>query len=133
MEEKNSFRNHRPKVWSRQTSDVSLDPTLDKMTTKSTSRVLDRSLLRSLVRSQHSLIRLLRTARFACSHRCAHWFARSLTHSGAHWKEIYVYEMNASISYRFNPLWPLVPPYPPPLHLSFLPLPPLHIPSTSEA
>ena len=30
--------------------------------------------------------------------------ARSLTHSGAHGKETYVFELNALISYCFNPL-----------------------------
>ena len=30
--------------------------------------------------------------------------ARSFIHSRAHGKEIYVYELNASISYNFNPL-----------------------------
>ena len=49
-------------------------------TMKSTRRVLGHSLLRSLVRSHRSLIRLLCTARFA----------RSLAHSGAHGKEVYV-------------------------------------------
>ena len=48
---------------------------------KSTRRVLGHSLLRSLVRSHRSLIRLLRTARFARALRCAHSFARSLTRS----------------------------------------------------
>ena len=31
-------------------------------------------------------------------------FARSFTHCRAHRKDIFVYKMNASISYRFNPL-----------------------------
>ena len=44
-------------------------------------RVLGHSLVRSLVRSHRSLIRWLRTARFARALRCAHSFARSLTHS----------------------------------------------------
>ena len=56
--------------------------TMGWMTTmKSTRWVLGRSLLHSLVRSHHSLIRLLRTARFARALCCAHSFARSLTHS----------------------------------------------------
>ena len=46
---------------------------------KSTRRVLGHSLLRSVVRLHRSLIRLLRTARFARALRCAHSFARSLT------------------------------------------------------
>jgi len=66
-------------------------------------RILGHSLLRSLVRSHHSLIRLLRTAHsFACS--ALRSFVRSLAHSGAHGKEVYVYELNASISYSFSPL-----------------------------
>ena len=39
---------------------------------------LGHSLVRSLVRSHRSLVRLLRTARFARALRCAHSFARSL-------------------------------------------------------
>ena len=74
------------------------------MTTKSTRGVLGHSLLHSLVRLHRSLVRLLRTARFARALRCAHSFARSLTHSGAHGKEVFVYEMNASISYHLKPL-----------------------------
>ena len=64
---------------------------------KSTRKVLGHSLLRS----HRSLIRLLRTARFAALIRS---LARSLTRSRAHGKEVHVYELNASISYRFNPL-----------------------------
>ena len=41
--------------------------------------VLGHSLVRSLVPSHRSLVRLLRTARFARALRCAHSFARSLT------------------------------------------------------
>ena len=55
--------------------------TVGSMTMKSTRRVRGHSLLRSLVRSHRSLIRLLRTARFARALRCAHSFARSLTRS----------------------------------------------------
>ena len=51
------------------------------MTMKSTRRVLGPSLLCSLARSHRSLIRLLRTARFARALHCALSFARSLTHS----------------------------------------------------
>ena len=43
--------------------------------TKSTRRVLGHSLVRSLVRSHRSLIRLLRTGRFARALRCAHSLA----------------------------------------------------------
>ena len=67
-----------------------------RITIKSTRRVLGHS----LVRSHRSLIRLLRTARFARTLRCAH----SLTRSRAHGKAVYVDELNASISYSFNPL-----------------------------
>ena len=41
--------------------------------------VLGHSLVRLLVRSHRSLVRSLRTARFARALRCAHSFARSLT------------------------------------------------------
>ena len=41
--------------------------------------VLGHSLVRSLVRSHRSLVRLLRTARFARALHCAHSLARSLT------------------------------------------------------
>ena len=60
---------------------ISFERTLGRMTMKSTRRVLGHSLVRSLVRSHRSLIRLLRTARFARALRCAHSLARSLTHS----------------------------------------------------
>ena len=43
------------------------------------TEVLGHSLIHSLVRSHRSLIRMLRTARFARALRCAHSFARSLT------------------------------------------------------
>merc|ERR1712136_322498 len=43
------------------------------------TEVLGHSLVRSLVPSHRSLVRLLRTARFARALRCAHSFARSLT------------------------------------------------------
>ena len=55
--------------------------TLGRMKMKSTRRVLGHLLLRSFVESHHSLIRLLRTARFARALRCAHSFAHSLTRS----------------------------------------------------
>ena len=73
------------------------------MTKKSTHRVLGHSLVRSLVHSHRTLIRFHRTARFACALRCAalRSFVRSLarpfTRSGAHGKEVFVYELNASI------------------------------------
>ena len=37
--------------------------------------------------------------------RSAHLFARSLTRSWAHGEKVFVYRMNASISFNFNPLW----------------------------
>jgi len=61
--------------------------TVGRMTMKSTRRVLGHSLLCSLIRPHCSLIRLLRTARAL---RCAHSFSRSLTHSGARGKEVFV-------------------------------------------
>ena len=48
-------------------------------TFKSTRRELGHSLLRSLIRSHRSLIRLLRTARFARAFHYAHLLAHSLT------------------------------------------------------
>ena len=71
------------------------------MTIKSTRRVVGHSLVHSLVRSHRSLIHLLRTAHSAALIRL---LARLLTHTGAHGKEVFVYETNASISYSFNPL-----------------------------
>ena len=64
---------------------------MGKNVMKLTRRVLAHSLVRSLVRSSaHSFARI------------AHSFARSLTRSLAHGKEVYVFEMNASISYNFK-------------------------------
>ena len=60
---------------------VPLHSAVGGMTMKSTRRVLGHSLLRLLVRSHCSLILFLSTARFARELRCAHSFARSLTHS----------------------------------------------------
>ena len=68
--------------------------TTGKMTMKLTRRVLGHS----LIRSHRSLIRLLR-----CAHSLARSLARSLTRFQAHGKEVFVYEMNASISYDFYP------------------------------
>ena len=79
--------------------------TMGRMTRKLTRRVLGHSLVRSLIHSHHTLIRFLRTARFARALRCAHSFARSPTRTRAHGKEIFVHELNASISCSFNPLW----------------------------
>ena len=79
--------------------------------------LLDHSLLRSLLRSHHSLIRYaqhcsLRSRSPLCSFARSFAFirllARWLAHSGAHGKQVFVYESNASISYRVhNPNWPL--------------------------
>ena len=52
-----------------------------------------RPLAPSLAPLTHSLAR---------SAALIHSFARSFTHSGAHGKEIHVYELNALISYSFN-------------------------------
>ena len=74
---------------------------------KSTRRVLGHSLIRSLVRSHCSPIRFLGTASFARALRSAYSFVRSLAHSltrsQARGKEIFFYELNASISYYFGP------------------------------
>ena len=60
--------------------------------------------MRLSARTAHSFVffpllaSLARSAALICS------LARSLTHSRAHWKLCFVYEMNPSISYSFNPL-----------------------------
>ena len=64
------------------------------MTIISIARPLARSFIRSLVHSHRSFIRLLCTARFT----------RALSRSLAHEKEVFVDEMNLSISCRFDPL-----------------------------
>ena len=73
--------------------------TMGRMTMKSTHIVLGHSLVRSLVHSH-------RTARFTRAFRCAHSFVRSfarpLTRSRVHGKEVFVYELNASTSCSFN-------------------------------
>ena len=59
--------------------------------------------------SANSLISLARSARALCScaplHSSVHLLACPFTHSRAHGKEVFVYELNASISCSFNPLW----------------------------
>ena len=55
--------------------------TMGRMTMKAKGKVLGHSLLRSLFGSHRSIIRLLRTARFARALRCAHSFDRSLANS----------------------------------------------------
>ena len=72
---------------------------------KSTRRIIGNLLFCLLVRSHRSLIRLLITACFARALCCAHSFAHSPTHSGAHGKAIFVYELNAPILYSFSPLF----------------------------
>ena len=69
---------------------------MGRMTIKPTCKVLGYSLLHLFARTAHS---------FACSALLAALIrsvARSLTRSRAHGKD--VYEVNASISYSFNPL-----------------------------
>ena len=82
--------------------------TLSRMHRESTHWVLGHLHLRLLVRSHCSVIRLLRTALSASALRCAYSLARSLTHYGAHGKEVRVWvcdwEFYAWISYSFNPL-----------------------------
>ena len=72
---------------------------------KLTRRALGHSLLRSLVGSHRSLICLLRTARFARASRRAHSLARLVNRLRTQGKGVYVYELNASISYSLKPLW----------------------------
>ena len=75
----NSFTIHSPFVLSPSNfiSHNSFLPTVGQNSQESGGH----SLNRLLVRSHRSLIRLLRTARFARALRCAHSFARLLTHS----------------------------------------------------
>ena len=65
--------------------------------------------LRSFIRSYRALIRLLHTAPFNRVLRCTHLLARSITRSlQSSWErgfQFFIYELNASISYHFNPLW----------------------------
>ena len=88
-----------------------------------TLRVLGHSLVRSLVPSHRTLIHFLHTPRFClraplrsffcslalhcslCSRAQLRSFVCLLAHSRAHGKEVYIYELNASISCSFNPLW----------------------------
>ena len=70
--------------------------------------LLVRSLIclhRSLIRLFRSLIRLLRTASFARALRSAHSLAPLFTHPRAHKRDVFVDEMNASISCPFNQQW----------------------------
>ena len=62
------------------------------------SLVMGHSLVRSLVRSHRSPVRLLRTARFARALRCAHSFARSLTHSlPSSWESVILMSHNQAV------------------------------------
>ena len=69
-----------------------LGRTMGRLSMELMRKVLGHSLVRSLVHSHHSLMGLLRTARFARALRCADSFARSLTFSRGHGKE--VFDMN---------------------------------------
>ena len=69
------------------------------------------SSVRSFARTAHSFARSALLAFYS--------FARSLTHAGAQGKDIYVYKLNASISYSFNPLRRMA--MNPSLHLSYQP------------
>ena len=75
---------------------------MGRMSMKSTRRVLET--ICSFARTAHSfacsalLATLARSAALICS------LAGSLTRSGAHGTEVYVHELNVSISYLFNPL-----------------------------
>ena len=81
------------------------------MIQESTRRVLGHSLVHSLVHSHRTLVRLLRSARFARALRCAQLFAPSLSSLARSWERGFHDEVNTSISYSFNPLcawstWP---------------------------
>ena len=64
---------------------------------------LGQPLVRSLVRSHGLFTRSALLASLARSAALIRLIARSITRSQAHRKEIYVFELNASISYSFNP------------------------------
>merc|ERR1712002_165326 len=64
-----------------------------------------RSSVRSFARTAHSFACSALLASLARSAALIRSLARSLTHSGAHGKVVHVYELNASISYSFSPLW----------------------------
>ena len=89
----------------------------DGFTGGRTAKRMDRSRYRrvlivcSLVSLHRPLICLLQTPCFACTLICL--LACSLTHFQAHGKEVFVQEMNALISYHFNPLCTDQPPPPP--------------------
>ena len=58
---------------------------------------------RSLARAAHTFACSALLASLARSAALIRSLARSLTHSGAHGKEVHVYELNASISCNFGP------------------------------
>ena len=57
-----------------------------------------------LIRSHHSFACFALLASLACSAALICSLARLITYSGAHGKDIFVYELNASISYSLNSL-----------------------------
>ena len=63
-----------------------------------------RSSVHSFTCTAHSFACSALLALLARSTALIRSLARSLAHSGAHGKEVLVYELNASISYSFNPL-----------------------------
>ena len=66
------------------------------------SRELRHTFIHLLIRSHQSLVHWLCTVRFTHALRCAHSFTCSLTHSRAHRKDVFCYE----IEFSFNPLCP---------------------------
>ena len=80
--------------------------TLEGITMKSTRKVLNYFLFHLLVRLHPLLICLLCTAAFARALRCVHLFSHSVALSQSH--AGFVHHMNASITYSFNPLWPVL-------------------------
>ena len=82
--------------------------TVGRMTMKSTRGVLGqwaiRSSIRLFARTAHSFACCALLASLASSAALIRSLARSLAHFKAHGKETFVYKLNASISYSFNPL-----------------------------
>ena len=85
------FLQSRERIFHQPSSVFCVRCTVSKMTNHWTRRALDHSLILSFVRLQRSLIRLL----------CPAHFARALC-SRVYGKEVFVYDMNAFISYGFN-------------------------------
>ena len=67
------------------------------------SMALKPTLFRLLICLRCSCIHLLHTACFAHALHCAYLFAHLLKHSQVRGNEVSVHDMNASISYGFNP------------------------------